>query len=118
MIRKFISFGAWVLLGFLVYATIVPIGGRPTISASAGLEHIAAFGMLGILFCVAYPRRIVFVCLVVLGSAALLELSQLVTPDRHARLADAIEKIAGGGVGITLGYIMCSLNRFDRWLGE
>ena len=49
MIRKLISFGAWVLLGFLVYATIVPIGGRPTISASAGLEHIAAFGMVPIL---------------------------------------------------------------------
>jgi VanZ family protein len=68
------------------------------------------------LFCVAYPRRIVFVCLVVLGSAALLELAQLLTPDRHARLADAIEKIAGGGVGIALGHIMCSLKRFDRWL--
>jgi hypothetical protein len=30
-----------------------------------------------------YPRRTVVVCLVVLGSAALLEMMQLLTPDRH-----------------------------------
>ena len=38
--------------------------------------------------------------LIVLGSAVLLELAQQLTPDRHGGVQDAIEKIAGGAVGI------------------
>jgi hypothetical protein len=38
----------------------------------------------------------IFVCLVVLGSAVLPEFAQLLTPDRHARIQDAIEKMMGG----------------------
>jgi hypothetical protein len=34
----------------------------------------------------AYPRPTVLVCLVVLGSAGLVEMVQLLTPDRHSRL--------------------------------
>jgi hypothetical protein len=34
----------------------------------------------------AYPRPTVLVCLVVLGSAGLAEMVQLLTPDRHSRL--------------------------------
>jgi hypothetical protein len=34
-------------------------------------------------FCAAYPRHIVLVCLIVLGSAAVLEILQLLTSDRH-----------------------------------
>ncbi len=41
--------------------------------------------------------------MIVLGSAALLEVLQLLTPDRHRRLLDAIEKIVGDAVGIAAG---------------
>ena len=40
------------------------------------------------------------VCLLLLGSAALLEYSQTLTPDRHGTLVDASEKIVGGALGI------------------
>jgi hypothetical protein len=40
------------------------------------------------------------VCLVVVGSAILLEAIQMLTPDRDARALDAIQKIVGGMLGI------------------
>jgi hypothetical protein len=100
MLRKMAAIFAWSLLAFIVFATISPLQERPRLPTSVGLERIAAFVMLGGLFCSAYPKRIVFVCFIVLGSALLLEYLQMLTPDRHARLIDASEKIAGGAVGI------------------
>jgi VanZ family protein len=53
---------------------------------------------------VTYPGRVKFVCLLVLGSAVLLELLQIFVPDRDARILDALEKLAGGIVGISFAY--------------
>jgi VanZ family protein len=104
--QKFMSFGAWSLLAFIAYATVAPIQARPSSSASSSVEHIAAFALLGFAFCTAYPRRLSFVCFVVLGSAALLEIFQLITPDRHGRIQDSIEKVAGGAAGILTAWII------------
>jgi VanZ family protein len=103
MFHKLISGAAWAFLAFIVYATISPIQDRPMLPTSITFEHVAAFAVLGALFCLAYPRHIALMCLIVLGSAALLEMVQLLTPDRHGRLLDAIEKMAGGAVGIAAG---------------
>jgi hypothetical protein len=54
------------------------------------------------LFTVAYPRRLILVLCVVGGSAVILELAQTLTPDRHGTLIDALEKMAGGAIGIML----------------
>jgi VanZ family protein len=103
MPQKLAAIAAWALLCFLAYASVSPIGTRPTLPSSTSLEHIAAFATVGFLFHVGYPRYGMFVWFIVLGSAALFELLQLVTIDRHARLADAFEKMAGGSMGIFLG---------------
>jgi hypothetical protein len=49
------------------------------------------------------PRIIVF------GSAILLELAQLLTPDRHARVVDALRKLIGGVLGIAFARLIISL---------
>ena len=72
------------------------------------LEHVGAFAVIGFLFSVTYTRT-TLVCLLVLGSAVILELLQLVVPDRDARVIDAVEKLIGGGVGIIAAKIMCPL---------
>jgi VanZ family protein len=72
------------------------------------LEHVGAFAVIGFLFSVIYTRT-TLVCLLVLGSAVILELLQLVVPDRDARVIDAVEKLIGGGVGIIAAKIMRSL---------
>ena len=53
------------------------------------------------------------VCSVALGSAVVLELLQKLTPDRHARLLDASEKVVGGLLGILLASI--ALRLIERW---
>src|SRR5436190_23185741 len=102
MFQKFVAAAAWLLLGFITYATLSPIAARPTLLAPVGFEHFAAFAALGALFCFAYPRQIALVCTLVFGSAALLEIAQLLTPDRHARLTDGLQKLAGGVFGIVV----------------
>jgi VanZ family protein len=115
MFHKLVSVVAWALLTLIVYATISPIHARPTLFASTRLEHFAAFAVLGALFCFAYPRHIVLVCLIVLGSALLLEFMQLLTPDRHSRIHDAIEKMAGGSAGLVTGRVILLSNKASRW---
>ena len=115
MFQKLIALAAWTLLAFIAYATISPIQDRPRLPTSSSLEHLAAFAVVGVLFCIAYPRQIVLVCLIVFGSAILLEFSQLLTPDRHGRVQDAIEKMAGGAVGIVVGRAIVYLAQANRW---
>ena len=106
---------AWMLLAFIVYATISPIQARPTLPTSPSFERVAAFAVLGALFCLAYPRHIALVCLIILGSAALLELAQLLTPDRHGRIQDAIIKMTGGALGIAAGRAVLYFRQLGRW---
>ena len=115
MLHKLIGFAAWGLLAFIAYATISPIQDRPTLPTSTSFEHVAAFAVLGALFILAYPRQVALVCLIVLGNAVLLELLQLLTPDRHGRVPDAIEKMAGGVVGIVVGRAILYFDQAGHW---
>jgi hypothetical protein len=114
MFHKLIAVAAWALLAFIAYATISPIQDRPTLPTSSSFERLAVFAVLGALFCLVYPRRIALVCLIVLGSAMALELVQLLTPDRHGRISDAVEKIAGGAAGVVAGRAILHLERANR----
>lgn len=104
---------AWASLAFITYASLSPIHDRPQLSSSANIEHVAAFAFLGLAFCAAYRDRMTLVCSLVLGSAVVLELLQKLTPDRHARLLDASEKVVGGLLGILLASI--ALRLIERW---
>ena len=111
MFQKLTTVAAWTLLALIASATISPIGDRPTLHTSARFEHLAAFAVIGMLFCLAYPRHVALVCLIVLGSALLLELAQLLTVDRHGRVQDAVEKMTGGALGIMIGQALIYFKR-------
>src|SRR3954451_4310359 len=113
LFQKFALLGAWSLLVFIAYSTLTPIQKRPALPTSTSAEHVVAFFVLGNAFCAAYPRRFYFACSIVLGSAALLEVLQLLTPDRHGRIQDVIEKMAGGFVGVVVGWAF--LRAVSRW---
>ena len=103
MFRTVTATAAWTSLAFIAYATLSPLNERPEFDALLShLDQYLAFAVAGSLFGLAYPRQTFFVCILVLGSAVLLELSQLLTLDRHARVIDAVRKIIGGAIGITL----------------
>jgi VanZ family protein len=116
MFQKLLKFAAWAGLCVIGYATLSPLRDRPTLLISLKLEHLAAFAVLGTLFCLSYPRRTLAVLLIVLGSAALLELLQFLTPDRHARALDALQKMAGGAAGVLAGRFVLRFDRARFWL--
>ena len=110
MVQKVFSVAGWLVLAFIVYATLSPIDARPVV-AGPQLEHFAAFALMGLAFGLAYPNRIFLVGSIVLGSAIGLEVLQLLTPDRHGRILDALVKAAGGVCGIGIGQLVFRLWR-------
>jgi len=115
--RRLIVAGAWASIIFVAYATLTHIGFvysiyfklapflmRPEMKTYAHVEHVVVFAVVGALFGFAYPRRILLVCLFIFGSAGFLEILQTMTPDRHGQIVDALEKMAGGAVGIVLAW--------------
>lgn len=112
---RFAIAAAWIAVIAIAYATLTHVGFvyaiyfklapylmRPAMETYAHFEHVIAFAFLGVLFGFAYPRRPILVCVIVFGAAALLEIMQTLTPDRHGTWIDALEKMAGGAAGILL----------------
>jgi VanZ family protein len=113
MFQKLIVIAAWTSFAVIAYATLtnvafvyllyynlVPVLIWPAMRNYVHFEHVIAFAIFGALFSIAYPRRIIFVCVVVFVTAGVLEYLQTLTPDRHGTLVDASEKVAGGLFGI------------------
>ena len=110
MIQRISIVAGWLALGFIAFATLSPIGARPSL-AGAHLEHFASFALVGIAFALAYPSRVLLVVAIVVGAAVGLEALQLLTPDRHGRAADALVKTLGGISGISVGQMASFLLR-------
>jgi VanZ family protein len=106
-----IAYATLTHVGFVytVYFKLAPIMGHADMQTYAHFEHVLAFALFGVMFAAAYPGRIFLVILVVVGGAASLEFMQTLTPDRHGTLSDAVEKMAGGIVGILLARGLMSL---------
>ena len=117
MFRTLTAVAAWLSLAFIAYATLSPLNERPEINGLfSHFDHYFGYAVAGGLFAFAYPRQGLFVCIIVFGSAILLELAQLLTPDRHARVVDALRKLIGGVLGIAFARLIIShwfRNRFD-----
>lgn len=118
-IDRLVAITAWIAILVIAFATLTRVGFAYAIyfklapmlmglkmRSYAHFEHVLAFALLGALFTVAYPRRLLLVLCVVCGGAVMLELAQTLTPDRHGTLIDALEKMAGGATGIMLTKIV------------
>lgn len=104
---------AWLLLIALVFVTLAPIQLRPDTGTSAQLERFAAFALVGAVFVVAYPRRLLLVAVLVLGSAIGLEVLQFMAQTRHPGMADVVAKVAGGCTGLAVGrFLLFGWRRF------
>ena len=110
MIQRVCTIAGWLALALIAYATLSPVEARPVL-AGPQLEHFAAFALVGLAFAVAYPNRVVFVVVIVVGAAVGLEALQLLTPDRHGRVIDALVKALGGVFGISAGQLVLFLMR-------
>lgn len=110
MIQRSLAALGWIGLALIIYVSLCPVESRPHVAA-VHWEHFGAFAIIGLAFAVGHPRRLGLVILVVMGSALILELMQLLTVDRHARLIDAFVKEAGGLFGIAMGRFACAFAR-------
>jgi VanZ family protein len=105
MIKKNLFTLPWIGLAIVAFVTLCPITLRPHIFDNSHIEHFSAFAIIGLMFCMGYPRQTVLIAVVVLGAATLLEVMQLLTSDRHGRIPDLEFKLAGAVVGIAAGKI-------------
>ena len=96
---------AWLLLAGLVFATLSPIDLRPSSTLPTQFERAGALLLVGLVFALAYPRRLVMVASIVLGATVALELLQLISPSRHGRLPDLGVKLAGAVAGVAAGWL-------------
>jgi len=112
MFQRVCIVASWLMLAFIVFATLSPLEARPVLVA-AQFERFAAFAVLGLAFGLAYPNRIPLVFAIVAGSAFTLEALQLLTLDRHGRLLDALVKAAGGicGIGVSQFVLRTQMRR-------
>ncbi|MHC2335706.1 VanZ family protein [Bradyrhizobium sp. USDA 4454] len=95
----------WLALAFIAFVTLSPIQDRPSFFHPQ-TERFAAYAVMATAFVIGYPRRTTLIVLFVVFSSFTLEAMQLLTPDRHGRLLDAIVKIAGGLAGISAGHFI------------
>ncbi len=102
MVRKLLVLLAWVSLGYIVYVTLSPIGLRPVASNNPAYERFGAYAIVGISFGLAYRGRVFMSLGIVVGAAIALEGLQYLTPDRHGRLVDLLEKASGGVLGVSV----------------
>ena len=105
MSHKIITAIAWAILAFIVFATLSPIGLRPHFE-DVSVERFGAFGLMGLLFGLAYPKRLWLVLTLVAGAAFALEALQHLTPDRHGHLLDALVKFAGSLCGVAAAWLV------------
>lgn len=96
-----------------IFASWSPPGLRPVTSFSVGWEHIAAFGILGGCWGFAFPRRTFQLMLLLVMTAIILEVGQIVVPGRHARLIDVATKIVGAGVGTLIALLIRTIAQGD-----
>lgn len=108
---------AWSALLAVAAATLSSIEMRPRLAMPVDLERLAAFAIIGLLFALAYPRRIWIAVAIVAVGIFSLEWLQHVRPDRHGRAEDALVKAAGALAGLCAGWVIAQFKLWWRKAG-
>lgn len=97
---------AWIVLGLVAFATVVPVGTKHPLMAMANIDSVIPFGLLGLLFVMAYPEDRRVVALLCIMAAAASESLALVLPERHLRIERALLKVLATVSGLLLGALL------------
>jgi VanZ family protein len=91
----------------ILFSTLSPIDIRPHVAGwGADRERFLAYVLAGALLCFAHPRQRWLVLGAILAVAVSLEWAQSWEATRHARPHDALVKMAGGGLGASLAFLL------------
>ena len=102
---RYLRILAWVLVVEIVVASVVPASDRPETGVEHNFEHLLAFGLVGLVFALAYSWRPMVLLPFGIAFALLLELAQIPLPTRHARIEDFLVDAFGGILGIVVAYL-------------
>lgn len=109
MIFKFARPLAWLLLAFILFVTVSPIGLRPDTVTTVDTDRGAAYVLLGLAFALAYPKQWKLVAVLLIIGAVGIEYLQYFSLTRHPRLHDAGIKAMGAALGLVAGWVI------NRW---
>jgi hypothetical protein len=73
MLHRLLAIAAWTALALIILVTVSPLEMRPVVTADPNIERFATFAVLGLLFGLAYPRRLVIDASFVVVAAGVLE---------------------------------------------
>lgn len=90
----------------VLIASLVPPGTSLPGTGWDKANHVLAFGVLGALGTLAYPRRARWIILVLVVYGSLIELLQSFTPYRFAEFGDLLADIGGAAVGCLIGALL------------
>jgi VanZ family protein len=106
MTFKFARPLAWLLLGFIIFVTVSPIGLRPDTVTTVDVDRAAAYLFVGFAFALAYPKQWKTVAVLLIVGAVAIEYLQYLAPTRHPRLHDAGVKAMGAALGLLAGWVI------------
>ena len=106
MTHKAIRYAAWAALAAIIFVTVSPIGLRPRDIMPVNIDRAFAFAVLTMLFVLAYPRHGLWLAVLLVAGAGALELLQVLSPTRHARVDDATIKAGGAMIGAVLAFAL------------
>lgn len=96
---------AWLMAFVIVLLSIVPAGLRPVTAAPHAVEHALIFVLTGLSFGLGYRHRRAWQLVSLTAFAAMVEVAQVWTPTRHARLSDFTVDTIGCFVGVGLAVL-------------
>jgi VanZ family protein len=102
---RYLRILAWTLVVGITVVTVVPASDRPGTGVEHHFEHLLAFGLVGLVFALAYSWRLKMLLPSGVVFALLLELAQIPLPTRHARIEDFLVDAFGVSLGIMLAYL-------------
>ncbi len=100
---------AWLLLAFILFVTVSPIGLRPHTIETPDIDRALAYLVAGLAFALAYPKQWKTVAILLICGALAIEWLQYFSPTRHPRFHDAAVKALGASLGLIVGWI------FNKW---
>ena len=86
---------AWIGILAIIVLSVVPANDRPVSGVGQGLEHFAAYALVGGVFAIGYRFSLTRLLVLAIFFCGGIELLQVPLPTRHARVSDFLVNSVG-----------------------
>jgi VanZ family protein len=86
---------AWIGILAIIVLSVVPANDRPVSGVGQGLEHFAAYALVGGVFAIGYRFSLTRLLVLAIFFCGGIELLQVPLPTRHARVSDFLVDSVG-----------------------